>query len=685
MLLAGTSQAAQRFWNGAGSEEVPPNYDFSAATNWFNGLVPIAGEDAVIRGHSTPAYASHAIMTNSWNLTNIRIGGEGSGSTEGVPTLTLNAGADLTWSNALDIGYSLVNDTNAPAAYGILEINAGDHDGVTMNIGKAAGTSPWATTGEVTIANATLNLTGATKIATRDGSATGATVGTLTLNTGAVVNASNSAGSYTVTVGDFGSGKLIINGGTLNFAAGKALRLGENGGDGTVELNSGLLNLGVHPGVGSGTGLIDIKEGLFMISDGAWRKAQMEALVNDGTITASGGGSLAQDAIYSALYTAGTGSTNISTYITLKWGITGSDPRTNAMWAVDTTPPPGTRLTIGFEGDGWPGGYIPTLTTEISIDGAGTVSSANSNITVTLSGNPLPTNLYNTSFIYDVNGQSDLNEVTGLGASAAGLSITTANDSIVTGSGIRNAAGDTALITHELDPGGLPSGFDIELWEIETRILGASEVATFIDLVNPTNRLSVAGDGNTLQPNDVTGLDIAIDSSSSETAFVSMCALTNDAATSYRLQTLTLNLVEQGDEPAAEGTYEFWMEPYTGVLTNSALQAKDADPDEDDLDNLMEFALGGNPTTNDAAAILPTSSVEGSSLQYLYNRRTNHVEIGLSYYLELTPDLVNTAFTNDTAAYTVDGVSAAVGGFEMVTNSINTVTDAKFVTLTVEE
>jgi hypothetical protein len=684
LLLAGTTLAAQRYWTGKGSTEIPPNLNFSAATNWINQLLPVSGDDATIRGQFFPENDARAIMTDTWILNNIRIGGAGSLSTEGTPTLTLDPGSDLTWSNTLDVGYSLVGDTNA--ANGILEINDGVHNGKLWNIAKAAGTSPWATTGEVTIVNATLNLSGITKIATGDLNATGETVGTVTLNSGATVSAAPATGTHAVYVGDTGTGKLIINGGTFITASNTVMFLGKTAtGDGTVELNDGLLNLGKAVQIGSGTGLIDIRGGLLINSDGAWRKGAYDALIASGNITSSGGGSSAEeDALFSATYTQAAGLTNLTANIALKWGVAGTaGSYTNAVWAVDTTPPPGTRLTIGYEGDGWPGGFQPTLTAVVSIDGTGAVSSDNAFITVSLSGNPLPASLYNTSFIYDVNGQGDLDPVTGLGASEQGLSIAAVNDSIVPGSGIRNTVGDTGLMVHDIDPGGLPAGFDIELWEIETRAHVASEVATFIDPVNPTNRINVTG-GTGNQLIDVTGLDITVDSSSAETAFVSMCALTNDAATSYRLQTLTLNIIDQASQPPPAGTYEAWIIAYTNELSE-AEQAKDADPEGDGLANLMEFAIGGDPTIDDAASVQPTGSLVGSELEYLYNRRTNHAELGLSYYLELTPDLFGT-FTNDTAAYTVTGVSGASGEYETVTNSVATSSDAaKFIRLTVEE
>jgi hypothetical protein len=130
--------------------------------------------------------------------------------------------------------------------------------------------------------------------------------------------------------------------------------------------------------------------------------------------------------------------------------------------------------------------------------------------------------------------------------------------------------------------------------------------------------------------------------------------------------------------------YGDWMKPYVGSLS-SAEQERSADPDGDSMNNFMEYALGGNPTNDDASTVLPSLYINAEDAVYLYNRRTNHVDLGLSYYLELTSDLVSGVFSNDTASYVETGVSLPVNGFETVTNRILTTEDAKFFTLKVEE
>lgn len=57
---------------------------------------------------------------------------------------------------------------------------------------------------------------------------------------------------------------------------------------------------------------------------------------------------------------------------------------------------------------------------------------------------------------------------------------------------------------------------------------------------------------------------------------------------------------------------EDWRAGHFGSASNSGVGADDADPDGDGLVNLLEYALGGNPQLNDAAAILPSVAGDGA-------------------------------------------------------------------------
>jgi hypothetical protein len=340
LLFAGPAMGIQRYWNG----KAKPDLDFSNPGNW--NTLPVAGDDVALRGQTGGLTDARAVMTDTWSLQHIRIGGNGSASLQGDPTLTLSTGSDLTWSGTAQIGYSLASDTSD--ANGLFNIESGAHDGVSFNVGNAAGTSPWAASGSMSIANASLHVTGLSRIATGGASATGNSAGTLTISSGGTLTM-EAGGSHSLYVGDTGQGNLIIDGGLLSMEDGTIMRLGHNGGDGVVELRSGILDLGKEPQIGTGTGVIEIQEGLLKNTDGVWRNGAYATLANNGSIVATGG--LLDDSAYSSLYTQGTGSATNGLYV-LKWGTTGSSGSYElGMWAT-VIPEPATLSIVILSGAG---------------------------------------------------------------------------------------------------------------------------------------------------------------------------------------------------------------------------------------------------------------------------------------------------------------------------------------------
>ena len=127
--------------------------------------------------------------------------------------------------------------------------------------------------------------------------------------------------------------------------------------------------------------------------------------------------------------------------------------------------------------------------------------------------------------------------------------------------------------------------------------------------------------------------------------------------------------------------YDLWLElyPLLGAATNYV-----DDPDLDGMDNLLEYALGGNPKTPDAGDTLPTYDLveEGGTnwLRYVYNRNVNAAD--LVYSVNSTPELESEPMTNATQW---TGSSDPVDGFKSVTNRIPTDgATARFIGLTVE-
>lgn len=136
---------------------------------------------------------------------------------------------------------------------------------------------------------------------------------------------------------------------------------------------------------------------------------------------------------------------------------------------------------------------------------------------------------------------------------------------------------------------------------------------------------------------------------------------------------------------AAAGPTGFaaWADGYD-LAGNDALAG--ANPDDDLLDNLYEYALGGNPTNGNDIGHIPEYALVPSGgtnwLEYVHARRKAADDI--AYFLELTTDLVYGTWTN--AGYAVVGTGDIDAEFESVTNRVSTAAEAKqFIRLVVEE
>jgi hypothetical protein len=130
---------------------------------------------------------------------------------------------------------------------------------------------------------------------------------------------------------------------------------------------------------------------------------------------------------------------------------------------------------------------------------------------------------------------------------------------------------------------------------------------------------------------------------------------------------------------AAEKTgFDQWAADYR-LTGDDALSS--ADPDEDGMDNLREYAFGGDPNADDAAALQPVLMAvneDGTDWYYYIQRRRTDDE-SLSYVVMLADDLVNAAAAMPNAPI---GQSAEVDGFTTFTNRTD-LNDHAFFTITV--
>ena len=134
-------------------------------------------------------------------------------------------------------------------------------------------------------------------------------------------------------------------------------------------------------------------------------------------------------------------------------------------------------------------------------------------------------------------------------------------------------------------------------------------------------------------------------------------------------------------KPLAESAYDVWAASYG--LTNG-LAAKDYDVEPDGLENLLEYALGGNPTNADDSAVLPVSWIENNDgtnwFYYVHNERNDP---SLTYAVTAATKLLNPDWNTNGVEWV--GESVEVDGFRSVTNRTDTEVDTTFFRLEVSQ
>jgi hypothetical protein len=131
-------------------------------------------------------------------------------------------------------------------------------------------------------------------------------------------------------------------------------------------------------------------------------------------------------------------------------------------------------------------------------------------------------------------------------------------------------------------------------------------------------------------------------------------------------------------EAAAVLPYETWTTLYNLTGDDAEL---DADLEPDGLNNLMEYALGGNPTNDDASAVL-VDYVDGDHFYYVYDQRTDDAD--LTFTIGTLTDLAGTPTLN-TGDIEVVGTPVDNGEFQTVTNRTEMTESVKFIKLEVEK
>ena len=132
--------------------------------------------------------------------------------------------------------------------------------------------------------------------------------------------------------------------------------------------------------------------------------------------------------------------------------------------------------------------------------------------------------------------------------------------------------------------------------------------------------------------------------------------------------------------------YVAWVEGFGLSATNESGSITN-DFDLDGLENLTEYALGGNPVIPDADSINPTiSTMAGTNmLAYVYNRRLDADARKLTYGLTVSTNALTSATWSPIGNALETGFGPIDASFESVTNAIPTDTPIGFVNLLVTE
>ena len=138
-----------------------------------------------------------------------------------------------------------------------------------------------------------------------------------------------------------------------------------------------------------------------------------------------------------------------------------------------------------------------------------------------------------------------------------------------------------------------------------------------------------------------------------------------------------------------DGMFDQWESGY-GLNPGSAADAT-IDTDTDLLENLYEFAVGGDPTNSlDVGYVQTYGTIDigggTNGFVYVYPRRTDAADIGLNYDLGVTTNLVTGPWVNHAHWINSVGSEAYGAGFDAVTNylSLDNAINQRFIRLEIE-
>ncbi|WP_395748466.1 NHL repeat-containing protein [Prosthecobacter sp.] len=125
------------------------------------------------------------------------------------------------------------------------------------------------------------------------------------------------------------------------------------------------------------------------------------------------------------------------------------------------------------------------------------------------------------------------------------------------------------------------------------------------------------------------------------TAYSFAAYATNSIGTTYTSVATFTTLTSQQD----------WRETYFGTTANSGTAADDADSDGDGIPNLVEYALGLNPTVE--STLPQTTVINGSNLEYTYTRSDAALNAGTVFTVQWSATLAAGSWSSAGVVQTV--------------------------------
>ncbi|RKX38639.1 MAG: hypothetical protein DRP64_15400, partial [Verrucomicrobia bacterium] len=144
--------------------------------------------------------------------------------------------------------------------------------------------------------------------------------------------------------------------------------------------------------------------------------------------------------------------------------------------------------------------------------------------------------------------------------------------------------------------------------------------------------------------------------------------------------------ISSPSSPNPAASYVEWAMSF-GLDDTNGTGATTFDVEPDGMDNLLEYALGGNPTNDDAASVLPMFGIMdagggSNAMDYVYNRRLDAALRGLTYGLNESTNLLSE--WNYVGTDYETGSADIDSSFESVTNTIPIITEKGFINLEIE-